>query len=135
MALSDPGFGRSVICSPGETAATVTVAEAVKEGDVLGYSSGWKRSLATVGSVINPQIVALKDAASGGKCPVATVCVVTGYSGGTPGGLVYCAEGSDKGEVTDTAPSTSGDVNTVIGVLLSATDIAFNLTNKQTLAP
>ena len=135
MAFSDPGYGRSVICSPGETAATVTVAEAVKEGDILGYSSGWKRSLATAGSVINPQLVALKDAASGKKCPVATVCVVTGYTGGTPGGLVYCAEGSDYGKVTESAPNTQNDVNTVIGVLLSATDIAFNLTNKQTLAP
>ena len=134
MALSDPAKGRSVIISPGPACPSVTVAEAVKEGDILGYSSGWKRALATVGSVINPQLVALKDTPSGGQCPVANDAVVTGYSGGTPGGLIYLAEGANYGQVTDTAPSTTGDVKTVIGVLLDAATIAFNLTNVQVLA-
>ena len=134
MSFSDPAKGRSVIQSPGPEAYAVTVAEAVKEGDILGYSSGWKRALATVSSVINPQLIALKDTPSGGKCPVASEAIVTGYSGGTPGGLIYLAEGTSYGQATDTAPSTTGDVKTVIGVLMDATTIAFNLTNLQVLA-
>ena len=52
MAFADPAKGRSVIQSAPDPRPAVTVAEAVKEGDVLGYSSGWKRALATVSSVI-----------------------------------------------------------------------------------
>jgi hypothetical protein len=134
MAFADPQKGRSVIVSPGPAAATVTLAGTVSEGDVIGYSTGWKRALATVSSVISPQLIALKAGVTGDVIPVSPVCVVTGYTGGTPGGLIYCAEGTDNGKVTDTAPSTSGDVKTVIGVLLSATTIAFNLSNVQVLA-
>ena len=130
MAFSDPAKGRSVISSPGPEAPSVTVAEAVKEGDVLGYSSGWKRALATVGGVIQGRLVALKDTPSGGVCPVAMVCVVTGYSGATPGGYVYVAEGTSNGQVTQTAPSTTNDANTIIGIALSATDILFVLNSR-----
>ena len=134
MAFADPQKGRSVIVGPGPAAATVTLAGDCVEGDILGYSTGWKRALATAGSVINPQVVALKGGVSGEVIPVALVCVVTGYTGGTPGGLIYLAEGADSGKVTDTAPGTTNDVNTVIGVLLDAATIAFNLTGKQTLS-
>jgi hypothetical protein len=134
MSFADPAKGRSVIQSPGPEGYAVTVAEAVKEGDILGYSSGWKRALATTGSVINPQLIALKDTASGKMCPVANEAIVTGYSGGTPGGLIYLAEGTSYGQVTDTAPSTTGDVKTIIGVLLDAATILFNLTCVQVLA-
>ena len=108
----------------------VTVAEAVKDGDILGYSSGWKKALAAQGSVIQGRLVALKNTPSGGQCPVASVCVVTGYSGATPGGYVYVDEGSNNGMVTQTAPNTSGDANTIIGVALSATDVLFFLNSR-----
>ena len=134
MAFADPQVGRSVICGPGPAAPMVTLAGTVYEGDIIGYSTGWKQSLATVSSVINPQLVALKGGKSGDVIPVATVCVVKGYTGATPGALIYLAEGSDSGKVTETAPSTTNDVNTVIGVALSDTEVAFNLTNKQTLS-
>jgi len=130
MAFSDPAKGRSVILSPGPEALSVTVAEAVKEGDVLGYSTGWKRALATAGSVIQGRLVALKDTPSGGKCPVAMACVVAGYSGATPGGYVYVAEGSANGQVTQTAPITTGDANTIIGVALDESNILFFLNSR-----
>jgi hypothetical protein len=134
MAFADPGVGRQVISAPAPSGGTVTLAEACEEGDILGYSTGWKLALATVSSVINPQLVALKKGAIGDVIPVAVVCVVTGYTGGTPGGLIYLAEGSAKGDVTDTAPTTTNDVKTVIGVLLSATTIQFNLSNVIVLS-
>ena len=134
MAFADSGSGRHVICGPGPSAGMVTLAGTCVEGDVLGYSTGWKRALATVSSVVNPQLIALKGGVSGDVIPVAAVCVVTGYSGGTPGGLIYLAEGSSNGQVTDTAPTTTNDVKTVIGVLLDATTIAFNLSNVIVLS-
>jgi hypothetical protein len=135
MSFADPKKGRHVIVSPGPEAAMVTVAEAVKEGDILGYSTGWKRALATVGGVIQGRLVALKDTPSGGKCPVATHCVVSGYTGATAGNPVYVAEGTDNGAVTDTVPSTQNDATTVIGIALSATEIQFFLNSRaDTLA-
>ena len=131
MAFADPGIGRHVICGPGPAAATVTLAAACEEGDVLGYSAGWKLALATAASVIGGQLVALKKGAIGDVIPVATVCVVTGYTDGTPGGLIYVAEGAASGDVTDAIPTTQADNITVIGVLLNDTTIAFNLSNVQ----
>jgi len=130
MAFNDPGIGRQVIASPSPAAAMVTVAEDVKEGDILGYSSGWKRALATVGSVIQGRFVALAHTPSGGLCPVATHCVVEGYTGATPGGYVYVAEGSDNGKVTQTVPDTQNDATTIIGIALSATVIQFFLNSR-----
>ena len=130
MAFSDPGIGRQVMVSPGPAAAMVTVAEDVKEGDILGYSTGWKRALAAVGTVIQGRLVALADTPSGGKCPVATHCVVDGYSEATPGGYVYVAEGTDKGKVTQTVPTTQNDANTIIGIALSDTAVQFFLNSR-----
>jgi len=134
MALTDPGVGRKVIQAPSPSGATVLLAAACEEGDILGYSTGWKLALATVGSVINPQLVALKKGAIGDYIPVATVCVVQGYTGATPGALIYLAEGSASGDVTETAPTTTNDVKTVIGVALDANTVAFNLSNVIVLS-
>ncbi len=57
-------------------------------------------------------------------------CVVTGYTGATPGGYVYVDEGANYGQATQTAPSTTGDANTIIGIALSATDILFFLNSR-----
>ncbi len=131
MAFSDPGKGRIVLDSGrGTEPEKVTLAEAVKAGDVLGYSSGWKRALATTGSVIQGRLVALADGANGDEVPVSANPVIGGYSGATPGSYVYVAEGSDNGQITETAPSTSGDANTIIGVALSATEVMFFLNSR-----
>ena len=108
----------------------VTLAESCKRGDVLGYSSGWKRALATQGSVIQGRLVALTDGQSGDEVPVSANPVIGGYSGATLGGYVYVAEGSNYGQITQTAPSTSGDANTIVGVALSATEVMFFLNSR-----
>jgi len=131
MAFSDPGTGRVVLDSGrGTEPEKVTLAEDCKCGDVLGYSSGWKRALATTGAVIQGRLVALADGKSGEEVPVSANPVVGGYSGATSGGYAYVAEGSDNGKITQTAPSTSGDANTVIGVALSATKVLFFLNSR-----
>jgi hypothetical protein len=126
MSFSDPGIGRIVIASgrspePGK----VVLAEACKAGDVLGFSTGWKRALAAVGGVIQGRVIALKDGAAADEIPVSPDPVIGGYSGGTPGNPVYAAEGSDYGKVTETPPSTTNDANKIIGYVLTAATIQF----------
>jgi len=131
MAFSDPGKGRVVLDSGrGPDPEKVTLAEDVMCGDVLGYSSGWKRALATTVSVIQGRLVALTDGKNGEEIPVSASPVVSGYSGATPGGYGYVAEGSNNGQITQTAPSTSGDANTIIGIALSATEVMFFLNSR-----
>ncbi len=119
MAFSDPGKGR--IVEQGEGLAKITLAEACKAGDILGYSSGWKRALATVGTAIQGRLIAGEDGASGDEVTAYRRAVVGSYSGGTAGDAVYVAEGTDYGKVTETKPTTSGDCDTVIGYMVSAT--------------
>ena len=131
MAFSDPGMGRTILDSGrGTEPQTVTLAAACQAGDVLGYSSGWKLALATTGSVIQGRVVALRKGAIGDEVPVSANPVVGGYSGATPGSYVYVAEGSDSGEITQTAPTTSGDADTIIGIALSATEVMFFLNSR-----
>jgi len=131
MAFADPATGRIILDSGrGTEPQKVTLAEACKVGDVLGYSSGWKRALATTGSVIQGRVVALADGENGGKVPVSANPVVDGYTGATPGNYVYVAEDSDNGKITETAPSTTGDANTIIGVALKATRVMFFLNSR-----
>lgn len=131
MAFSDPGKNRKIVDSGvGTRPGTVTLAEACVAGDVLGYSSGWKLALATTGSVVQGRVVALAGGAIGDVIPVSPCPVIGGYSGATPGGYVYVAEGSDSGQITQTAPSTSGDADTIIGIALSATEVLFFLNSR-----
>jgi len=131
MAFSDPGTGRIILDSGrGTEPGKITLAEGCNCGDVLGYSSGWKRALATTGSVIQGRLVALTDGKNGEEVPVSANPVISGYSGATPGGYVYVAEGSNNGQITQTAPSTSGDANTITGIALSATKVMFFLNSR-----
>ena len=125
MAFSDPGKGR--IVEQGEGLVKITLAEAGKAGDILGYSSGWKRALATAGTAIQGRLVAGEDGANGDEITAYRRAVVSGYSGGTPGNPVYVAEGTDNGEITETKPTTSGDCDTVTGYMVSATVAALEI--------
>lgn len=131
MAFADPATGRKILDSGrGTEPQKVTLAEACKVGDVLGYSSGWKRAIATTGGVIQGRVVALAKGAIGDEVPVSANPVVDGYTGATPGNYVYVAEGTDNGKITETAPTTTGDANTIIGVALTATKVMFFLNSR-----
>jgi len=119
MAFADSGTGR--IIEQGEGMVKITLGEDCKAGDILGYDSGWKRVLATVGTAIQGRLVAGEDGASGDVITSYRRAVVGDYSGGTAGNAVYAAEGTAYGEITETKPTTSGDCDTVIGYMASAT--------------
>ncbi|MBM4449030.1 MAG: hypothetical protein FJ015_07330 [Chloroflexi bacterium] len=130
MAFADPGKDRQILWSPGPQAPTITLAAAVKRGDVLGYSTGWKKALATAGSVVQGRLVALADGAIEDVIPASHIAIVGGYSGATPGNYVYVDEGSNSGMITETAPSTQNDATTIIGIALSATEVLFFLNSR-----
>ncbi len=102
---------------------TLKAAEVCRAGDLLGFSSGWMRALATVGTVIAGELVALEDGIGGDVIEAAQLVVMGGFTGATPGAPVYSAEGTAEGEYTETAPSTQFDIKTIIGRCLSATQI------------
>jgi hypothetical protein len=135
MALIDSQISRVIVDSGrGPNPGKVTLAEACLSGDVLGYAGGWKRALATVSSVIQGRLVALKGGVSGEEIPVSANPVVSGYSGATVGAAIYAAEGTAYGQITETAPSTSNDANTILGYALNATTVQFNIGRPDSLA-
>ena len=123
MALTDaqtPAVIKEGLCP-----AKITLAGTVTRGDAIGYSSGWKRALATTGSVVQLRGVAGDDGVSGDEITAffGPTLVSGRISGATVGGAVYVAEGTNNGKYTETAPSTSGDATTQVGVAISATEI------------
>jgi len=109
----------------GENATTIELSGTVKKGDAVGWSSGWVRALATVATAIQMRCVAGEDGESGQKIKAyfgKTLLGGSRLSGGTAGSALYVAEGTSNGKYTETAPTTTGDCNTIIGYMISATE-------------
>lgn len=121
MAFADAGGVDLVVQEIGPR-IKVLMSDDVKRGDVIGYSAGWKRALATVGAVVHARYVALDTVLSGSAAEVAREAVLQGarFSGATIDGIVYVEEAATPGKYTQTKPSTSGDVETPIGRALAA---------------
>lgn len=114
----------------GEAPATIRVEEAVKAGDSLGFTDGWYKALATVGAnLIQQRCVAGQDGAAEQDITAYFGTVVLGgerFSGATRGGAMYVAEGTSDGQYTQTAPTTTGDANKIVGYAISATEVVVN---------
>jgi hypothetical protein len=122
MAFADAQSNCEILESAGE--ATIELSGTVTKGDILGYSSGWQRALATAGGVIQGRCVASSDGVSGQRIPVYFDYILLGgtrFSGATVGGAVYVAEGTSTGMYTQTAPTTTADANKIIGYAISPT--------------
>ena len=100
----------------------ITLADTVEVGDMLGYSSGWVRALATSPNDVDARLVAGQSGVSGDVIVAYAIAKIGGLTGMTMGGSVYVAEAALKGETTQTAPSATGDINAPIGIALSATE-------------
>ena len=124
MAFADSGV-RTVM--EGHLPQQVTLAAACEPGDLLGYSSGWKLALATVGTAIPARLVAAQKGAVGDRIGAFAIAKVNGFTGATVGAAVYLAEGTASGDYTDTAPSTTNDVIQPVGYMVSATEAMVNL--------
>jgi hypothetical protein len=125
MAFADAQANAVVIPVSDDGISTVTITGTVTKGDALGFSSGWKRALATAGGVIQMRCVALEDGVDGQRVAVCFgECYIRGgrFSGGTANGALYVAEGTSNGMYTQTIPSTSADATTRVGTMLTATD-------------
>ena len=123
MALTEATPRKRVVTAIGPK-FKVALSGTVIAGDLIGYSSGWKRALATVGTAIQSKLIALEGGVSGDTIEVCREAVIDGFTGGTVGGLLYLEEGAGVGGgYTETAPATTGDVNTIIGYILTATSV------------
>lgn len=123
MALTENATRRRRVTASGPT-FKIALAGTVRTGDLIGYSSGWKRALATVGTAIQAKLIALEDGDADETIEVTAAAAIDGFTDGTPGGLVYLEEGAGVGGgYTEVAPSTSGDVNTILGHVISASEI------------
>jgi len=122
MAYSDNTTGGRII-KEAHVPFKITLAEGCKVGDLLGYSSGWKRALATTPNQIDARLVAGETGESADVITAYGDAVIKGVSGATPGGSVYLAEGTNYGQTTQTAPDTTGDINAPIGIALSSDEI------------
>ena len=109
----------------GENETLLKLAGTVKVGDAVGWSSGWVRALATTGTAIQQRYVAGEDGASGQRIKAYSGKALLGgsrLSGGTAGAALYVAESTDNGKYTETAPTTTGDCDTIVGYMISATE-------------
>lgn len=122
MALTDNTTGGRIILQ-GIGKVRIALSDTVEVGDMLGVSSNtWVRALATTPNQVHARLVAGQAGISGEEIDAYPLAVIGGLTGMTIGALVYVAEGTLKGEVTATAPSTTGDVNAPVGISLTATD-------------
>ena len=122
MALTDAQSGALIL--DGSIPVEVTLAGTVAKGDLIGYSTGWKRALATAGSVVQGKAVAGMDGKTGDKIVAYFGKTRIGgrLSAMTAGSAVYGEEGSGNGKYTETIPTTQNDSTKQVGVSISATE-------------
>jgi len=135
MAFSDAQSGGKIL--DGEIPVEITLAGTVSKGDILGYSSGWKRALATVGGVIQGRCVAGMDGKTGDRIVAYFGKTRVGgrLSGMTVGNPLYVAEGSSNGQYTETIPTTTSDATKVVGYSVSDTEAVIDpMANADSVA-
>jgi len=134
LALSDAQAG-GVLKAAGSPIRLLLAGTVVK-GDLIGFATGWKRALATTGTAIQGKYIAGEDGVSGDTINCYSEVVLSGrITGATPGGAVYGAEGTSNGMYTETAPTTGGDCNKIVGTILSATELhLFPCARAETVA-
>ena len=133
MALTDNGR-RSV--KEITTKFPITLADNVREGDLIGYNSGWVRAFAQVSSTVAARFIAMKRGVSGDVIEITPAAIVTDFTLNTIGGAIYLSEDAPNGKYTQTAPTTTNDIDTIIGYAISETEIYVNPTMRaDSLAP
>lgn len=125
MAFADGQTEATILAARGE--AKIVLAGTITKGDAVGYDDGWKRTLATVGTVIPQRCIAGESGVEGQEILAYFEYAILGgdrFTGATAGNPIYVAEGTDNGEYTETPPSDVGDINTIVGYAVEATILA-----------
>jgi hypothetical protein len=127
MALTDAGSGAKIL--GGTIPIEITLAADVTCGDLLGYSTGWVKALATTGTAIQAVAVAGADGLNGKRITAffGDVHIKGRFSGNTIGGAVYGAEGTSNGHYTQTKPTTGGDCNTKLGIAVADDEVILRM--------
>ena len=135
MAFADAQTAATILF--GSEPAEILLKDTVVAGDILGYSDGWKRALATVDGVIQGRCIAAEPGDTGDKIQAyfGHVIMTSRFTGGTDDAALYVAEGADDGQFTETAPTTTGDADKKVGAVLDAvTIIAFPTRDDDSVA-
>lgn len=131
MALADTGADGQVYALA--AAIPITLAGTVAKGDLLGYSTGWKRAWGDASALIQPRLVALESGVSGNVIKACPVAQVDGRFGSAcvPATQLYASNAAgEQGRYTETAPTgASGDSKVVVGFSLTTTGIIVALGN------
>lgn len=128
MAIADTGSGRIIEFGIGR--CKVVLARACSRGDVLGVAEDNFDDIGPENAGVNahatgvtyvPRLVAGEDGAANETITAYAIAVVSGYSGGTLGKKLYCGETTtNQGKISETAPSTTGDCASLVGMTLAA---------------
>lgn len=104
--------------------AATAVALAVGDLVTLNSSSQWLKANAAVGTVTVAIGVVTKSCLASGYPEVCRWAYITGYTTSlTKGGQMFLDEGANAGLSKQSGPSTTGDLDQVVGWALTATDV------------
>jgi hypothetical protein len=109
-----------------ERALSVTTAAAIAVGELVGINSSGLAVLADCNTTPIPaRGFAVSGGASGARITICRSGRVEGFTSLTAGGTVYLS--GTAGGITQTRPSTVGDIVQAVGYAVSATAIDFEI--------
>ena len=137
MTKSDGTLDSSIMPSGiGADTATVTTSEDLASGDLVniydnaGTATARKADADAEGKECHGFVLAAST--SGNNATVYFEGKITGLSGKTPGARQYMS--TTAGQLTESCPSTSGNVAQCVGVAVSATVVSFEAQEPVTVA-
>jgi len=106
---------------------------AVKPGDPLGYSTGWKLADGNSSPAIPAQVIAGEGGFAGDKIVVYRTALVDGFAGGTPGAKVYLSDtvGKYASSASATTPQTLGEMATDTAAWIDCRWVLAGLTTAE----
>jgi hypothetical protein len=101
-----------------------------KPGDLIGYSSGWVKALATVSSIVNAELIVGQKGVSGDVITCFRRAVLWDRDAPYTAGSKYWLGETGNGElggITATKPSTTGDREQCVGIAVSTERVIVDL--------
>jgi len=105
----------------------ITLAAAVKAGELLGYSSGWVKSNAAAGTAIAAELIAGQNGVIGDKITAYRSAVLWDRDAPFTAGALYYVDKTTAGGITATMPPTAGDIDQMVGIAVSTERVIVEL--------